>query len=87
MRLTGGLLEAGPRKERRKEARLCLGRRVVERGHGAALAPQAGQGLRAEGAAHSEGELEVSEGGSEGGKVGRRGLCRGRGQCRLGARM
>lgn len=27
------------------------------------------------------------EGGSEGGKVGRRGLCCGRGQCRLGARM
>lgn len=84
MRLTGGLLEAGPGKERRKEARLCLGRRVAVRDRGAALAPQAGQGLRAEGAAHSE---SWREGGSEGGKVGRRGLCGGRGQCRLGARM
>lgn len=54
---------------------------------GLCRASQAGQGLRVEGAAHSEGELEVSEGGSEGGKVGRRGLCGGRGQCRLGARM
>lgn len=54
MRLTGGLLEAGPGKERRKEARLCLGRWVAVRDRGAALAPQAGQGLRAEGAAHSE---------------------------------
>lgn len=71
MRLTGGLLEAGPGKERRKEVRLCLGRRVVERGRGAALAPQAGQGLRAEGAAHSEGELEGGrERGWKGGQEG-----------------
>lgn len=71
MRLTGGLLEAGPGKERRKEARLCLGRRVVERDRGAALAPQAGQGLRAEGAAHSEGELEGGrERGWKGGQEG-----------------
>lgn len=71
MRLTGGLLEAGPGKERRKEARLCLGRRVAERDRGAALAPQAGQGLRAEGAAHSEGELEGGrERGWKGGQEG-----------------
>lgn len=71
MRLTGGLLEAGPGKERRKEARLCLGRRVAVRDRGAALAPQAGQGLRAEGAAHLEGELEGGrERGWKGGQEG-----------------
>lgn len=39
MRLTGGLLEAGPGKERRKEARLCLGRRVAVRDRGALPGP------------------------------------------------